>query len=284
MKTDGALRAPSVPHRDTLAASMRVVALLAAHNEERFVGACIDHLARNGVETYLIDNESTDSTVEIAERYDLAGLETAARHDVYSWRPLLERKEALAQIVEADWFVHVDADEFRLPPRHGATLHDAIADADELGYNAINFQEFTFVPTVEAPDHDHSRFRETMRHYYPFRKNFPDQLNAWKRQDERICLAQSGGHRVDFPHLRMYPEAFPMCHYLYLSVDHAVEKYIERVYDPSEVEAGWHRRRAALAADDVILLSQNNLREMTHHADLDASDPWSAHPLFSGSA
>jgi glycosyltransferase involved in cell wall biosynthesis len=259
---------------------MRVVALLAAHNEERFVGACIENLERQGIATYVIDNESTDATVEIAARFELAGLETAPRHGVYSWRPLLERKEALAETLDADWFVHLDADEVRLPPRSSITLAEAIAEVDALGYNAIDFQEFTFVPTVEAPDHDHPRFQETMRHYYAYSPGRPDRLNAWKRQDERVDLAASGGHQVSFHGLNVYPHMFRMRHYLYLSAPHAVSKYVEREYDPEEVESGWHRRRAALRADDVTLLSRAELRETSSDEDLDASDPRSTHPLF----
>ena len=259
---------------------MRVVALLATYNEERFVGHCIEHLARHGIETYVIDNESTDDTVEIAERFELAGLETAPRDGMYAWRPLLERKEALAAMLDADWFVHLDADEIRLPPRSSQTLAQAIAKVDALGYTAVNFQEFTFVPTIEAPDHDHPRFQETMRHYYAYSPGRPDRLNAWKRQETRVELAASGGHQVSFPEMSMYPHAFPMRHYLYLSDAHAVSKYVEREYDPAEVESGWHRRRAALRAGDVTLLSQAELKETRSDDDLDASDPWSAHPLF----
>jgi hypothetical protein len=66
-----------------------------------------------------------------------------------------------------------------------------------------------------------------------------------------------------------------------LSAAHAVSKYVEREYDPGEVESGWHRRRAALRAGDVTLLSQAVLRETQSDDDLDPSDPWSTHPLFS---
>ena len=55
------------------------------------------------------------------------------------------------------------------------------------------------MPTIEAPDHDHPRFQETMRHYYPYSPGRPDRLNAWKRQDARVDLAASGGHQVSFP-------------------------------------------------------------------------------------
>jgi glycosyltransferase involved in cell wall biosynthesis len=262
---------------------MRVVALLATYNEERFVGGCIEHLARQGVETYLIDNGSTDRTVEIAERAGVVGTEIIPRHGVYAWRPLLERKEALAATLDADWFVHLDADEIRLPPRPGITLAEAIAEVDALGYNVVNFLEYAFVPTREAPDHDHPRYEQTMRHYYPFYPGCPDRLNAWKRQEGPVALAHYGGHRVEFPGLNPYPDWFPMRHYLFLSVPHAISKYVERVYDPAEVEAGWHVRRAALALENITLVSQAELRETRSDDDLDPADPWPAHPLFAPS-
>jgi Glycosyl transferase family 2 len=266
---------------------MRVIALLAAHNEERFIGHCIEHLARHGIDSYLIDNESEDATVELANRHrgrGLVGLETAPSSGVYAWRPLLERKEELAATLQADWFLHVDPDEIRLPPHSDVTLVEAIAEVERLGYNAINFQEYTFVPTVEAPDHDHACFLETMRHYYAFLPSFPDRLNAWKRQEGRVDLATSGGHRVDFPGMRLFPRSFPMRHYLYLSVDHAARKYLSRAYATEELERGWHRRRAALRPEAIALLSQSDLRESRSDDDLDPSSPLAVHPLFAASA
>lgn len=109
---------------------MRVVAILAAYNEERFIGGCLEHLFAQGVETYLIDNASTDRTVEIAERYRGRGLidiENFPRADgVYKWRAMLERKEKLAVALDADWFMHMDPDEIRLSVRSSQTLADAV--------------------------------------------------------------------------------------------------------------------------------------------------------------
>ena len=264
---------------------MRAVALLATYDEERFVGACIEHLVAHGLEVYVIDNESSDRTVEIADAYrgrGVVGIESFPRHHVYAWRPLLERKAELATTHDADWLVHVDADEIRLPPRSGQTLHDALAEADREGYNAVDFLEFTFVPTREHPDHDHPRFLETMRWYYPFAPTVPNRLNAWKRQDVPVDLASSGGHRVSFPGLRMYPEPFRMRHYLYLSLEHALTKYVGRAYDADEVAGGWHARRAALQAEHVSLLPESALRRYVSDDELDASEPLAEHPLFAG--
>jgi glycosyltransferase involved in cell wall biosynthesis len=262
---------------------MRVVALLASYNEERFIGGCIEHLVDQGADVYLIDNESTDNTVEIAERYagrGLIGIETFPRNGVYRWRPLLERKAALAESLDADWFLHVDADEIRLPPRSSSTLGQALAEVDRLGFNAVNFQEYTFVPTRESPNHDHPDFQRTMRWYYPFRPWFPHQLKAWKRQPGPIDLASSGGHRVDFDGLRIYPQSFRMRHYLFLSVDHAIRKYVRRTYDEQELESGWHGGRARLEATDVELLPASTLRRYHTDDELDDSGVLTHHPLL----
>ena len=122
-----------------------------------------------------------------------------------------------------------------------------------------------------------------MRHYYAYLPEYPNRLNAWKRQDAPVDLTSRAGHRIDFEGLSPYPESFAMRHYLYLSVSHAVSKYVQRVFDPAAVESGWHRRRAALSVDSVALLSQAELREAGSDDDLDPSDPWLEHPLFGSS-
>jgi glycosyltransferase involved in cell wall biosynthesis len=259
---------------------LRVLALIATYNERRFVEACLENLHRQGVDTYLIDNCSTDETVELAERWrgrGLVGVESFPRDGgVYNWRGLLARKEELARELEADWFIHSDADELRPPPPGAATLREALEAADGEGFNAVNFFEFTFVPTREQPDHDHPDFERTMRAYYPFEPVFPHRLSAWKANGA-VELASSGGHRVSFPGLRMYPRSFPMKHYLFLSVPHAIEKYVERHYDPSEVESGWHGWRASLTAADIDLPSESELRLARSDGDLDPSQPRSKH-------
>ena len=263
---------------------MRVIALLATHNERRFVETCIAHLHEQGVETYLIDNESTDETVELAERRRGRGLldtETLAREGgVFSLHRQLLRKEALARELEADWFIHLDADELRLPPPGRRTLAEALEAVDEQSYNAVNFMEFSFLPTREHPDHDHPEFERTLRTYHPFLPSPRHRLNAWKARED-ANLVESGGHEVRFPGLRQYPERFRMKHYVFLSVRHAVEKYVERGFDHDEVRFGWHGWRSGLAAEDIELPREVELRATSDDSDLDPSEPWRRHYLDS---
>lgn len=260
---------------------MRVIALLATYNERRFVGACIEHLHAQGVETYLIDNSSTDATVKIAERHrgrGLIGVEHVPRDGVYRWRALLERKEELSRELAADWFIHHDADEFRLPSAAHATLADALEAADREGFDAVNFTEFTFVPTRESPDHDHPEFQRTLRTYYPFQPSAKHQVNAWKANAaEDLGLARSGGHGLDFPGIRIDPEPLPMKHYLFLSPAHAVEKYVQRQHDPDELASGWHGWRATLTENEIRLPNESELRVLGEDGVLDASNPRTRH-------
>lgn len=258
-----------------------MIALLAAYNERRFIEPCLSHLRANGVDAYLIDNCSTDNTVQLAERWlgrGLIGMESFPRgeDDRYRWARLLARKEQLSGELDADWFIHMDPDELRLPPSADVSLAEALDEVAGRGFNAVDFMEFTFIPTREEPDHDHGRFRQTLRTYYPFRPRSPHRLNAW-RAGVDVDLVHSGGHAVRFPGMRPFPEAFPMRHYLFLSIDHAVEKYSERRYDPTEVELGWHGWRARLDSSDLRLPRAAELRVARTDYDLDPSEPRTRH-------
>lgn len=259
---------------------MRVVAILASYNEERFIAGCLEHLFRQGVDAYLIDNSSTDRTVEIAEGYlgrGLIGVETLPRvGGVHRWHRILKRKEELAASLDADWLMHADPDEVRLPPRSNQTLAEALAEVDEQGYNAVNFLEFTFVPTREAPEHDHPDFMRTMKWYYPFMRNFPFRVNAWKRQSEPVNLRHSNGHRVRFPNLCVHPGSFKMKHYQFLSLEQARVKYLEKKkYDAVAVrKQHW---RYWLVKERMGLPSETELHLFTSDDELDLSKPRTRH-------
>ena len=261
---------------------MRVIALLATYNEERFVANCLEHLLGQGVQVYLVDNGSTDRTLEVAQRYlgrGLVAIESMTRSGLFDLKRILRRKEELASELDADWFIHLDADEIRLPPRSGSTLAEALEEADKAGYNAVNFQEYTFIPTVESPDHDHQRYEESMLCYYPFAPFSPHRLNAWKRQDARVDLCSSAGHVVKFPGRSISPLTFLLRHYIFLSVEHALEKYGRRRHPSAALDSGWHTWREGLEISSISLPSAKTLRHYTGDDRLDCSQPLARHPF-----
>jgi glycosyltransferase involved in cell wall biosynthesis len=263
---------------------VRVIAILATYNEERFIANCLENLSRHGVEVHLIDNESTDQTVAIARQYLNRGLieiQSLPREGVFRLREQLEIKENLAASLPGDWFMHVDADEIHTTARSGQTLVQALTEVEAEGYNAVNFQEYTFTPTQEEPDHDHANYLRTMSWYYPFAPFLPHRLNAWKRQPGRVDLASTGGHKVGFPGLRMHPESLVMRHYLFLSKAHAIRKFVQQTYAPEEVKKGWFGKRATLRPEMIKLPKQAELRPFVSDDKLDASSPRKHHILFS---
>jgi len=157
-------------------------------------------------------------------------------------------------------------------PKRGQTLAEAIAEVDAAGFNAINFLEFTFVPTRESPNHDHPDFHKTMLWYYPYVRFFPHRLNAWKRQDGPLGLRDRGGHRVDFPGLKMAPQSLYMRHYMFLSPEYALEKYT--IHFAGWGGAGW---RGGLRPEHIQLPSEQELRRYAGDHLLDPTNPRKLH-------
>lgn len=281
---------------------MKIVAILASYNEKRFIRACLEHYLQQGIHVYLLDNDSTDETVDIAQEYlgrNLIGIERIPRNGMYKWPQILMRKEQLADELQADWLMHADPDEIRIAPRSNMTLAEAIQQVDHEGYNAINFMEYTFLPVRESPDHDHPDFQKTMRWYYPFGPRHPHRLNAWKKQPRRwqsiktyireavrnqrwgapsINLTASGGHVVDFRGIRPYPIDFKLKHYIVLSLDHAISKYVKKVFDPKDI-ANLHGWRGMAKEHEYMLPSQSQMRLYSSDDELDAANPHADHLL-----
>lgn len=238
----------------------RIVALVAAYNEGDVIAHVVGDLIANGLEVYLIDNNSTDDTVEQASKWLGKGLihverfpqdagypERSARE--YVWRDLLRRKEELAAQLGADWYIHSDADEFRESPWPGMTLAEAIRRVDSLGYNAINFELLNFRPVNNdfVPGSD---VREHLTYYEPCEWYDALQIKAWKNTGKPVRIAASGGHNIDFSGRRVSPVPFILRHYPIRSEDHGRRKvFAERLprFAQEERAGGWHVQYDELA-------------------------------------
>src|SRR6266550_103877 len=136
-----------------MAADFSVVAIIAAYNEADVITHVVGDLIEQSVQIYFLDDGSTDGTVAAVEPYvgrgvlaieRMAPANGSAAH--FDWERILRRKTELARELDADWFIHHDADEFRESPWPHVTLADAIHRVDEMGYNAIDFASLNFWP------------------------------------------------------------------------------------------------------------------------------------------
>jgi hypothetical protein len=228
----------------------KVIAIIAAFNEEDIIGQVVADLVAQGVLVYLLDNDSTDRTREIVSGFLGAGVlgieafqsKVEAGLPFYDWHGILRRKEALAGDLNADWFIHHDADEFRESPWSHLTLAESIREADAFGYNAIDFELLNFQPTRDEFCQSDD-VREAFQFYEPGKPWDKIQIRCWKKQSMPVDLASSGGHQAIFPGRRVFPLRWILRHYPLRGQAHAERKIFSERRSrllSSERERGWH--------------------------------------------
>jgi glycosyltransferase involved in cell wall biosynthesis len=227
---------------------MKIVAIMTIRNEADYLPIVLQHLHEQGILVYLIDNDSTDNSLAIAKTFEQKNvifIDRIPYNGEYEWEKILKHKEKIAQAVEADWFIHHDADEILESPSEYSTLSEGIEAVDALGFNAINFDEFVFVPTSDEQSYEGRKYTDEMKAYYFFEPSKLHRIIAWKKQNGPINLRSSGGHQVMFAERNIFVSNFILRHYIALSREYLVNKYGNRKYSDYEVNTlGWHRKRA----------------------------------------
>lgn len=234
--------------------SFRVVALVSAYNEADIIAKVIEHLADNGVEAYILDNRSTDDTAAEARRFIGRGVidvevfpaegdpRYAGALTRYDWTAILRRKEELAQTLDADWFIHHDADEIRDSPWEGLSLREAFRFVDRLDYNCVDFRVFEFPPV----DDGFSRGTDPRTYFTRYREaeHFDQvQVKAWRGHVGPVSLVHWGGHDVEFENKRVFPIPFLLRHYPIRSQAHGRRKVFEdrkNRFAAEERAKSWH--------------------------------------------
>jgi hypothetical protein len=232
-------------------AGFAVVAIIAAYNEADIIEQVVIDLLAQGVDVYFLDDGSTDGTAEIVARYlgrgvlAIEDLRETFKEDPphgFDWERILRRKAELAQELDATWFIHHDADEFRESPWAGVPLRAAIERVDALGYSAIDFSCLDFRPV-----HDRFRPGEDIRQSFTFYEPCASydrlQIRCWKKTEQMVDLASSGGHDAAFPGRRVFPIRFVLRHYPIRGQSHGDRKvFRERRsrFQDRERRKGWH--------------------------------------------
>jgi len=233
-----------------MSGALSVVAIIAAYNEADIIEPVVRDLIANGLLVYFIDDGSTDATVRLVEPYvgrGVINVERVERHPeagderVFAWERLLRRKAQLAGELDADWFVHHDADEFRESAWTGVSLLDGIRRVDALGYNAIDFANLDFWPT-----HDGFTPASDPRDAFPCYSEAATydrvQVRCWIKT-AAVDLTTTGGHDARFDERRVFPIRFISRHYPIRGQAHGERKvFAERRprFSPKERARSWH--------------------------------------------
>src|SRR5260370_16867467 len=122
------LEEPKQMRKERTSTLLPVTAIVAVRNEARNLPRCLESLREMG-EVYVVDSQSSDATVQIAESY---GAHVVQFHYQGGWPK--KRQWAMESLPLAhDWIFLVDADE-ALTPELGQEILDATQNPNYDGY------------------------------------------------------------------------------------------------------------------------------------------------------
>lgn len=243
-----------------------VLAVMTAFNEEDVIGHTVGHLLDEGVNVHVIDNWSTDTTLERVRQFIDTGMVTFEQFPpsgataTTAWGALLGRVSEVAAASEADWLIHHDSDEIRCSPWPGVSVRKALHAIERSGFNAIDHTVIEFWPVDDSPIVDLAADRP----YFLFgrRPGHFAQVKGWAKSLGPVDLASSGGHNLASSHRRVFPYKFLLKHYPIRSQTHGQRMvFAEREgrWDPAEVERGWHQHYRHLSLGTSFIKSRDEL-------------------------
>jgi hypothetical protein len=251
------IRAQAVPD------AFRVLAVVPTFNEADIIEHTLRYLTTQGIDVHLLDNWSTDATLERARPFLGQGLVRIERFpadaspNTYDLTRILRRVEEIGrEAAWADWIVLHDADERRYGPFEGTGLRASLWRAQCCGYSCIDHVTLNFWPVDDRFDHERHDVEEHFQYFeFSSHPGHFHQRRAWRRTDAPVSLAATAGHDVSFAGRRVYPYKFLLKHYPIRSRAHGIRKVLhERKarLNPIEHAGGWHLQYEDLSPEQFV--------------------------------
>jgi len=226
----------------------RVVAFMAAYNEEDIIVQSIRKWTDQGIHVHVLENWSTDATYDLAKQMEhelpvtVERFPTSGPSRYFDWEAMLARIEVLSREIEAHWFIRRGADEVLCSPWPGLSYKDSLYLVDQAGFNCVDHTIVEFYPVDNGfkTGMDHEAY---FKHFDFKHLSHPFQRKAWKNYGQSISTIPSAGHDVIFAGRRVYPFKFLLKHYSFRSQKHGETKvFRERKarWNPAERARGWH--------------------------------------------
>ncbi|HEV8429129.1 MAG TPA: hypothetical protein VGQ41_14605 [Pyrinomonadaceae bacterium] len=229
-------------------ADFRVVAFMAAYNEEDIIVQSIKKWTDQGISVHVLENWSTDATYDLVTDLATRLPVTVERFPedgpskYFDWGAMLARMETLSREIAADWFIRRGADEVLVSPWPGVSYKDALYLVDQAGFNCVDHTIVEFHPVDDGFEMgmDHEAY---FKHFDFQNLSHSNQRKAWKNCGQPISTIASAGHDVLFDGRKVYPFKFLLKHYSFRSQQHGEKKvFRERKarWNPKERARGWH--------------------------------------------
>lgn len=260
--------------------SISCAAIICVRNEEKHIHRAINDFVTQGIDVVIIDNGSTDNTLQICSEFlgnGLLSIKHIPWEGAFDLSRQLEIKNEIVKKLKHDWVIHADADEWMHSSAEDESLLEGITRLSEHGFNVINFEEFVFLP---AQDHEYNlnNYNKELLTCYHFSPHKQRLMRAWNRLISCNNL-KSGGHKLSGPEINVSPESFILRHYIVLSYEHAVEKYCQRSFSKCDLEKNWHGKRLNIPPKKLELPNAHKLQQLDRwdSFNLDFSNPKKDH-------
>ncbi|BEV35481.1 glycosyltransferase family 2 protein [Synechococcus sp. M16CYN] len=239
-------------------ALLRCAAVVACRNEADLLKRHLPVWISEGLELVVIDHSSSDETQAVANAYlnhGVLAVSTMKWLGYFSLDQQLAAKAAVIESLDHDWVVHLDTDEWLHSPHSGETLQQAISRLAATGANAVNFEEFVFLPLISG---------QPAEHYYFFESTSQRLHRAWARCS-RFNNQSNGGHQLNDignTPLRLAKESLILRHYIARNQYQVQQKYLQRHFSPEELHKGWHKNRLQLSARQLTFPDASELEQL----------------------
>lgn len=233
---------------------LSICAVIAVRNEAHYLPVLLPILAAQGIEVAILDHGSTDGSRELYSTFrgnPIISVDNLPYEGVYSQTRQLAAKQKIYNRIKHDWVIHHDADEILEHTQPGRNLRDAIEEADDSGCNILNFDEFVFLPEAGMGYFGKNYYKEMLRYYF-FEPSQKRLNRAWKR-GMKFDNTLSGGHMLLGDNPVFHTTNHILRHYIVLSYEHAVRKYLHRRFAEEDLKRGWHWNRLNLTENNLAL-------------------------------
>ncbi len=208
---------------------MKIAVVIPTFNEEDIIYHVIKYLVDQNIHVHILDNESTDSTVEVVKRFgDNVAVSSFSTEGEFNEKVMGDNIRQLIEMYEKDydWVARINADEFWEAPFEGITLREGIEKADREGYNAIGVKQFRFYPMSDETPHVAG---EDVREFYDYFEDWegnkyldetfhPEWNKIWiiNMFKSNSGLVYQDAHLIKpLSNLKLFPHIFISRHYPY---------------------------------------------------------------------
>jgi glycosyltransferase involved in cell wall biosynthesis len=233
---------------------LTICVVIAARNEKPCLQFILPLLAEQSIHVAIIDHESTDGSHDLCKqlRYNpVVAVDHLPYTGEFSLSDQLLAKQQLAEGLPHTWLVHHDADELMHHCNGIANLRQCIEEAEAEGANAVNFEEFVFLPDPGSQS-THVNYLDNHKHYYYF-VPAENRLNRAFRRELIGSNLIGAGHVLQCDDLKLSATTHVLRHYIALSEAHIKQKYASRKFSASELARGWHSDRVAIPPDSLSI-------------------------------